>query len=155
MEAAWGTPPDIKVYEALGAVSDGRVELDGDTAKVWSSSRNKHYDVSYDPEAHAIMSNDNASYWKGDLGYPSIAFLMARGVIPYDEELGALMSNIAWKDINQQFKNDFAKTLAFILENSPDEPLARLAAYVADTQAKLAELSLTKLGKRTTPPSGY
>ena len=44
----WMIPPVIKVYEALGAVVDGRVELldGGDVdAKAWSFLRNKFYVV--------------------------------------------------------------------------------------------------------------
>src|ERR1700733_3253094 len=60
----WKQPPVIKIYEALGAVADGRVEVSGDTAKVYSSTGNKFYDVTYDPAEQAIMTNDNGSYWK-------------------------------------------------------------------------------------------
>ncbi|MFZ1075166.1 MAG: hypothetical protein WAN50_02225 [Minisyncoccia bacterium] len=34
----WKKPPVIKIYEALGAVADGRIEVDGNAAKVYSSS---------------------------------------------------------------------------------------------------------------------
>ena len=103
----WGSPPDIKIYEALGAVADGRVEMNGTTAKVNSSSGGKFYDVEYDPSAGAIMTNDNGSYWKGYLGYPAIAFLMLSGTLPYDSGMGELVKGIAWKDVNTKFKNDF------------------------------------------------
>jgi len=46
----WKHPPIIKIYEALGSVADGRVEVSGNTAKVFSSSGNKFYVVSYDPK---------------------------------------------------------------------------------------------------------
>jgi hypothetical protein len=35
----WRHPPLIKIYEALGAIADGRVEVNGMTAKVYSSTR--------------------------------------------------------------------------------------------------------------------
>lgn len=60
----WTQPPISKIYEAIGAVADGRVEVDGNTAKVYSSSRKKYYDVFYDPSKKAIMTNDNGSFWK-------------------------------------------------------------------------------------------
>lgn len=50
-----------KIYEALGAVFDGRVEIDGNRAKVYSSSGNKYYDVGVDPDKNAIMANDSGS----------------------------------------------------------------------------------------------
>lgn len=70
----WKHPSITKIYEALGAVADGRVEVSSNTAKVYSSSRNKYYDIVYDPDKNQIMSNDNSSFYKGELGYPSIAF---------------------------------------------------------------------------------
>lgn len=151
----WNLPPDIKIYEALGAVADGRVHADGNTAKVYSSSGNKFYEVSYDPEGPQIMANDNGSYWKGYLGYPSIAFLMRTGVLPYDAALAEHLKGVAWKDINTRFKNDFDQTLEHILGALPDAVRGRLHAYVRDTQASVAALGLTRLGKRTLPPQGY
>ncbi|HEX7651537.1 MAG TPA: hypothetical protein VF439_02360 [Candidatus Paceibacterota bacterium] len=151
----WEMPPDIKIYEALGAVADGRVEADGNAAKVYSSSGNKYYDVAYDAAEGAIMANDNGSYWKGYLGYPAIAYLMSTGVLPYDESLGALMKGVAWKDINTKFKNDFDKTLAFILKDIPADARTALSAQVADVQRGIRRLDLNLLGKRKTPPAGY
>ena len=85
-----------------------RVEVLENTAKVYSSTRNKYYDVVYDPNNQAIMANDNGSYWKGYLGYPSIAFLMKIGVLSYDQNIGESLKDIAWKDINQKsnYKNN-------------------------------------------------
>ena len=37
----WKHPPIIEVYEALGAVADGRIELTQNEAKIYSSSGNK------------------------------------------------------------------------------------------------------------------
>ncbi len=111
----WKHPPIIKIYEAIGAVADGRVEVAGNTAKVYSSSGNKYYDVVYAPVEQAIMTDDNGSYWKGYLGYPAIAFLVKIGMLSCDEKVGELLKNIVWEDINQKFKNDFDKTLEYIL----------------------------------------
>ena len=112
----WKRPPLNKVYEALGAVGDDRIKIDGNTAKVYSSSGNKFYDVTYDPDKNAIMANDNGSYWVGYLGYPSIALLLAKEIITYDHQLADYLKGFAWKDINQKFKNDFDKTDAYIDE---------------------------------------
>lgn len=155
MNEAWLEPPVIKIYEALGAVADGRVEVSGNAAKVWSSSRGKAYDVAYDPEARALMANDNGSYWKGYLGYPGIAFLLANGTLPYRAELGELLAGIAWKDINQELKNDFDRTLERVLGIVPAASVPALQAYVAELQENVAALGLTKLGPRTKPPAGY
>ena len=151
----WKQPPDIKIYEALGAVADGRVSEQGSTARVYSSSGNKYYDVEYDASAGAIMTNDNGSYWKGYLGYPAIAYLMQVGVLSYDSILGSLLKNIAWKDINTKFKNDFTKTLEFITKDFSSEDRDSLAHYIRKIQEEIEVLGLTLLGKKKAPPQGY
>ena len=151
----WDTPPDIKIYEALGAVADGRVKIEGNTAQVYSSSGNKFYDVEYDPESSSIMTNDNGSYWKGYLGYPAIAFLMVTGVLSYDPRIGELMKEIAWKDINTEFKNDFNKTLEFILKDISVNDQKALESYVTKIKEEIGALNLSLLGKKKVPPAGY
>lgn len=151
----WGTPPDIKIYEALGAVADNRVKSDGNHAQVYSSSGNKFYDVEYDADSKSIMTNDNGSYWKGYLGYPAIAYLMSTGVLTYTAALGSLLQGISWKDINTRFKNDFDKTLDFILKDFSPEERQSLHSYVQQIQKEIANLNLNLLGKKTLPPEGY
>jgi hypothetical protein len=151
----WKEAPTIKIYEALGAVADGRVELHGRTAKVLSSSRNKSYDVTYDPETRSIMANDNGSYWKGYLGYPAIAFLLATNVVPFDARYAEYVKNVAWKDVNQKFKNDFDKTLTYILDPLSIEQRAAFEGYIGTLNTRLRSLGLNQLGKRTVPPDGY
>jgi hypothetical protein len=151
----WKHPPIIKIYEALGSVADGRLEVSGNTAKVWSSSGNKAYEVTYDPDSNAIMANDNGSYWKGYLGYPSIAFLIHLGVLEYSDTLAKLLQGIAWKDINQKFKNDFDKTLAHILAPFSDEDREELSAYAARVDSQIQTLGISMLGTKIKPPEGY
>jgi len=151
----WESPPIIKVYEALGAISDERVHIDGNGAKVYSSSGNKYYDVLYDPESQSIMANDNGSYWQDYLGYPSIAFLLKGGVIAYRQELADLLKDIAWKDINQMYKNDFDKTLEHILKGLDKPERKDLQAMVEEISLDLDKLELKKLGKKIKPPAGY
>jgi hypothetical protein len=151
----WKHPPIIKIYETLGSVADGRVEVSGNTAKVYSSSRNKYYDVIYDPDKNAIMTNDNGSFWKGYLGYPAIAFLMKIGVLPYEKDVGELLANIPWKDINQKFKNDFDKTIEFILSSKTETERTKLMVFTQKVDQEIEKLNLSLLGKKTTPPRGY
>jgi len=151
----WKHCPTIKIYEELGAVADDRVEASGKAAKVYSSSRSKYYDVAYDPEKQEIMSNDNGSYWKGYLGYPPIAYLMSIGVLPYDPKMGDLLRGIPWKDINQKFKNDFDKTLSYILSSKTEKETNDLKRFVADIDHKLGRLGLGVLGEKVLPPAGY
>ncbi len=151
----WKHPPIIKVYEALGTMADGRIEMHGDSAKVYSSSGNKFYDVQYDPAENAIMSNDNASYWQGTLGYPAIAMLFALGVLEYKPEFAKLLKGIAWKDLNTKFKNNFDKTLAYIEETLSEEDRDSLRAYVAQIDNDIKKLKLNMLGEKAKPPTGY
>lgn len=151
----WKQPPVIKIYEALGAVADGRVEVSGNTVKVYSSSGNKFYDVSYDGDANAIMTNDNGSYWKGYLGYPAISYLFKIGVLEYREDLANLLKEIKWKDINQKFKNDFDKTLPHIEESLTESQKTELSKYVKEIEQKIVELDLNLLGAKQKPPEGY
>jgi len=153
----WKLPPTIKVYEALGAIADNRIVVEGNTAKVYSSSGNKYYDVVYNPDTTAIMCNDNGSYWAGYLGYPAIVFLLKIGVIPYNPDLANLLKDIAWKDINQNFKNDFAKTEVYcqklVQERGGDLPA--LLAETENIHNYLKTHSYPLLGTKTKPPSGY
>ncbi|MES2622986.1 MAG: hypothetical protein V4576_01100 [Patescibacteria group bacterium] len=151
----WKHPPTIKIYEALGSVADGRVEISANTAKVYSSSRNKYYDVVYDPENKLIMTNDNGSYWKGYCGYPAIAYLMNAGVLSYDEKLGNLLKGIEWKDINQKFKNDFDKTMGFIFSTFEEKDKKELEEFALKAEGEIKDLDLGLLGKKMLPPEGY
>ena len=151
----WNHPSVTKIYEALGAVADDRIEASGNTAKCYSSSRNKYYDITYDPDSKAIMSNDNSSYWTGDLGYPAIAFLLKSGVLEYRAEMGELLKGVAWKDINQKFKNDFDEALKFILQDLDFSNKMKLGEYTQSLLEAIKELNLKKLGKCTIPPKGY
>lgn len=153
----WKTPPVIKIYEALGAIGDGRVEVTGTSAKVWSSSRGKYYDVVYDAEKKAIMANDNGSFWKGYLGYPSIAFLLTVGVVQHDKNFAEALKDIPWKDINQKYKNDFDKTLMEVLQTVRERGgnTDGLHTEVERIAHDLDKLALVQLGTRTKPPEGY
>lgn len=153
----WKLPPIIKVYEALGCLADDRIHVDGNTAKVYSSSGNKFYTVTYDPNISAIMCNDNGSYWQGYLGYPAIAYLLKIGLIPHSPALANLLKGIKWKDLNQAFKNDFAKTEKYCQElvTQRGGDLPTFLAEVAGIHNHLADQPLNILGKKVKPPSGY
>jgi len=151
----WKEPPTTKIYEALGAVADGRLEIEGDYAKCFSSSGNKYYEIKYDEKTNAIMSNDNSSYWQGYLGYPAIAFLLKNGVLKYRSDLGSYLKGVSWKDINQKFKNDFEEALEFILKDLDKQKRMELDDYVNELLKEIKILNLSKLGKKVVPPSGY
>lgn len=99
----WKVPPDIKVWEALGAIADGRVKLKDGGAEVVSSDGSRKYEVKFRPPDR-ILSTDNGSLYKGYLGYPAIAFLMLKGLLPYDAELAERLRGVPWKELNERYK---------------------------------------------------
>jgi len=156
MPAAWKMPPLVKVYEALGAIGDGRVRLEDNLhALVTSSEGNKTYEVENSADGREISSNDNASYWQGYLGYPGIAVLIQRGILPAPPAtvIDAL-TGIPWKEINRRFRNDWAKTITEV------EKVAERSGYDPNairTQAEAILRALARLkprcGRRRRPPA--
>ncbi len=154
----WDMPPPIKVYEAIGAVGDGRVRAidNGVAPRGWdvvSSDGAKTYRVEISAEGREISSNDNASYWQGYLGYPAIAVLMARGLLPASAEATRALAGIPWKELNRRFKNDYALTTAevarIVAERGGDFDAIRAeAAAILDALAALAP----ERGARRRPP---
>ena len=148
-------PPLIKVYEAMGALGDGRVRLQDDgRAQVTSSEGDKTYDVEVSADNREISSNDNASYWQGYLGYPGIAVLLARGFYRPPANVIDALAGIPWKELNRQFRNDYDKTLAAVSktveETGHDPEAVRIEAEaVIEAVRKLAPVR----GKRRRPPA--
>jgi len=153
----WNIPPRIKIYEALGAIADGRVSLTEGGATVTSSSGNKSYRVTFDPATNEIQSNDNASFWTGYLGYPAVAYLLLSGRLSYDPHLAEPLAGIPWKDVNTRFKNDYGKTEQYVREHLAGQGASvdaaeRHADTIRDT---LAGLALVKGKASARPPAGY
>ncbi|MBV8770712.1 MAG: hypothetical protein JO166_00085 [Deltaproteobacteria bacterium] len=112
-------PPIIKVYEAFGALADGRVRLTDEChASVLSSDRTKSYGVEISADGRTISSNDNASYWQGYLGYPAIAVMLSRGLCPLREQAINALSGIPWKELNRRFRNDYSRTIEEIMRRA-------------------------------------
>lgn len=155
----WLLPHRMKVYEALGCIGDGRIKISesGNEAEVISSSRGKTYSVKYDSEKNAIMANDNGSYWKGYLGYPSIAFLMLKGIIKYDLKYAEALKDIKWKDFNTQFKNDLPKSEEHIKSIVKERGISEddLLTEIESIYSQLTRLKIHKLGNPIVPPKGY
>ena len=147
----------IKLYEALGTLADARIEVHGNSAKVYSSSGNKYYEVEYDPINGAITANDNGSYWVGYLGYPSIAFLLATGVIHYAPELAQQLKGFAWKDINQKFKNNFDQTQEYVdaQVTARGGDVKQFHQALGKVLEQVNAMKLSKLPTTKQPPKGY
>jgi hypothetical protein len=147
-------PPLVKVYEALGAIGDGRVRIeDARRATVTSSDGSKSYEVETSADGREIASNDNASYWQGYLGYPAIAVLLARGLYRPPANVTDALAGVPWKELNRKFKNDWARTIAEAekqLEQGGHDP----DAVRSEAEAVLAfvrQLGPVR-GKRSRPP---
>lgn len=103
-------PPRIKVLEAIGSIGDGRIEVLSDTeARVTSSRGDRVYRVivvrdDSEGREYRVYSNDNGTIYKGYIGYPIIAFLMVKGVIPIDREVMKAVTGVPWKDLNERYK---------------------------------------------------
>ncbi len=151
------TPPRIKIYEALGCVADQRIAVEKNRATVRSSSGNKYYTVTFDPEKMAIMSNDNWSYRQGYLGYPSIAYLMLSGYLDYESVYGNALRWIARKDINTHHKNDYSATMKgvdIVLEEKWVN-MRDFKDYQERIEMSIETLKLSLLWKKTKPPTAY
>lgn len=117
-------PPIIKVYEAFGALADGRVRLaDECHASVVSSDRTKTYKVEISSDGRTISSDDNGSYWQGYLGYPAIAVMLRRGLCPVREEAINALSGIPWKELNRRFRNDYSRTIDEVMRRAQQHGL--------------------------------
>lgn len=153
----WKLPPKIKIYEALGALTDKRIIMSGDRATVRSSSGRKVYQVTYDQNKNAIMANDNGSFWTGYLGYPSIVYLLAKGIITFDKHRTEDLKDIPWKGINTKYKNDYSKTeeeVRRIIEERGGN-INGLENEIEAIYKQIKKLNLNLLGKKVKPPTGY
>ncbi len=147
-------PPLAKIYEALGAVGDGRVRLIDETrAQVTSSEGDKTYDVEVSADGREVSSNDNASYWQGYVGYPPIAVMLARGLYRAPATVIDALAGIPWKELNRRYRNDYAKTLAEVARQL-DAAGHDSDAVRSEAEAILAWLRKLKphRGKRLRPP---
>jgi len=101
-------PPRIKVLEAAGSIGDGRVKVYSDTkAVVKSSMGDREYKVVVVPEGDSVYraySNDNGTIYRGYIGYPILAFMMVKDILPVDNDVVRAMSNVPWKELNERYQ---------------------------------------------------
>ncbi len=147
-------PPLAKVYEALGAVGDGRVRIeDSRRASVASSDGTKIYKVESSADGAEISSNDNASFWQGYLGYPAIAVMIKRGFIQADESATQALAGVPWRQLNTQYRNDYDRTLEDVMQRAAlngFDPAAIRAAAAAVLEA--VRRIAPRQGRRRRPP---
>lgn len=151
----WKQPPRIKIYEALGAIGDSRIKMLNNTAKVFSSTGKKYYDVVFDPKTNVMSANDNGSFWQGYVGYPAIAFLLMKNMIAYNKKLTTYLKGFAWKEINTTFKNDFDKTERYVRGEMVKRFSINLKEFddaIERIETQLQKLQLEMPQKRVRPP---
>ena len=108
-------PQIEKIYEALSAIEDNRVNISDGSASAKSSDYKKEYKITWKEDVYS--SNDNVSYWGGYAGYPIIAVLMLQGKLPMpDADSINLLKGINWKELNTKHKNKYNKAVAEIIE---------------------------------------
>ncbi|MCD6300626.1 MAG: hypothetical protein J7L82_00975 [Staphylothermus sp.] len=101
-------PPRIKILEAIGSIGDERIKvLDDNKAQVVSSRGDKVYKVVLVEKENNVFhtySNDNGTIYREYIGYPIIAFMMVKGIIPIDREVMKAVTGVPWKDLNERYK---------------------------------------------------
>lgn len=139
-------PPRVKVLEALGAVSGGRVRvLSEKEAEVDASEGQRTYRVYVDLEKRIADSDDNGTVYRGYVGYPIIAFLMALKQLPYDEEIGRLLASVGWRTINERYKS-YRVVESVIKERLAKGgiPSERVDRVIKDVLEQVKKLGLSK-----------
>ena len=145
MIGIWKLPPKVKILEALGSIADNRIRVQDNSALVISSGHDKTYIVKFDKKINAISSTDNGSVFRGYLGYPAIAFLMLKKILPYDATISFALKGIKWKKMNEKFKN-YSKTeeLAKKIASKYINP-EKVDKFVEKAIKKIKELKLRHL----------
>lgn len=138
-------PHLIKVYEALGAIGGGRISLQDEYhAVVRSSDESKAYDVRWTSDWSAATSNDNATHWQRQLGYPIIAAMCLSGKLPFDSWVAQQLAQVQWKQLNDQWKRDYNKVIDVVLVSLrlPPEDRARIEHEARRIHQVALQLSL-------------
>ena len=102
-------PPLSKIYEALSAVADQRIDIQADRAYVLSSDHAKRYTVKFLENGYS--SNDNATLWQHYPGYPILAVMMIQGQLKIHEERLSWFRAVNWKQLNTKYKNQYDKAI--------------------------------------------
>jgi hypothetical protein len=162
----WEIPPIIKIYEALGAIADNRLEIDGLEGKLYSSSRKKIYTIKYDSSSNSLMCNDNGAYYIGYLGYPAIAYFMKIGELEYSSNYANALKGIYWKDLNVKHDRNKGKGVPdydfnavieevdILMQNRGIE-IKEFKNYLNRVLEQIKTKSLNLLGEKIEPPQGY
>ncbi|MEB3780204.1 MAG: hypothetical protein GSR85_08245 [Desulfurococcales archaeon] len=137
-------PPDIKVLEAAGALGDNRVRIIESNAKtvaeVTSSDGSRTYRTAIiikNGNVIVAYSDDNGTRFRGYIGYPIIALLMIKNLLPRDTRLENALRGVKWKQLNQKFKR-YQLTKEYVLKRaSTVMPVEEIQEYVRRVMSRL------------------
>ena len=141
-------PPRIKIYEALGSIADGRVEIREEkdskiVAQVKSSTGEKTYSVIVDLDSKTVYSNDNGTIHRGYVGYPIIAVLMLKGILSFEEKYAEALKGIPWKTLNETYKKySVVEEIAFKQARGKGVYRRHLEAFAKRVLGELSRLEL-------------
>ena len=90
-----------------------------------------------------MTANDNASYWQGYVGYPIIAVLLTLDRLDCDPDLAQALAGVPWKQLNTQFKRDYARAIDHVLTEVAAQGGDRLAL---EREAERILRQLRKMG---------
>ncbi|MCS7126949.1 MAG: hypothetical protein NZ953_00950 [Thaumarchaeota archaeon] len=139
-------PPRVKVLEALGAVAGGRVtEVAENGCRVAASEGDRVYTVRVDLNTGEASSDDNGTVFRNYVGYPIIAYLMVRGVLPYDERIAEPLKDVRWRTLNERLKSYrlVEREIAGLLKSRGVE-WSEVSAFTDEVMRRLGGLQLWK-----------
>ena len=139
-------PPLSKIYEALCAVADQRIDMRADRAYVLSSDQAKRYTVKFLENGYS--SNDNATLWQHYPGYPILAVMMMQGQLKIHEERLSWFRAVNWKQLNTKYKNQYDKAIAEFLEPFSEAIRSQIEDEVECVFHQLESMELTIKGNR-------
>jgi len=134
-------PPRVKVLEALGALADGRVKRVGEgMCEIASSEGDRVYHVAV--RGVYVSSDDNGTVYRGYVGYPIIACLMAEGKLPVDWELAERLKGVPWRKLNEMYKKYDEVIKHVYAERRIDR--SRAERYISTVLEQLAKMGLRR-----------
>lgn len=138
-------PPIEKIAEAYSVLADGRIEeMDPNAYIITSSNGEKTYKVVC--KDNHYRSNDSATKFVRYAGYPVLAVLMLKGIIPsLPPTLLTDLANINWNAINKKYKRDYAAALdaAFDEKGLSKETIATIKKNMNECFGKFKESNIT------------
>lgn len=148
-------PPPEKFLEAWSAIGANRVHLlspldaSSGEAEVKSSDNSKIYRLAWDGKIY--RSTDNATVWQAYPGYPVLALLMLKGLLPLPQDLATLFAPINWHELNKKSKADYSRAAheAFATLKLDEAEVLRIEKLVQESCALLSglDIELKRMGR--------